>query len=200
MISVGLTGNIGSGKSTVCSIFSALGIQVYHADEESKKFLSHPDVIADLASLFGQKILTESGMISRKALAAIVFADDSALASLNELLHPLVREDARKWSAMRAAEPYVIHEAAIIFESGFREEYGGVIYVTCPQETAIARVMKRDGAPREEVMRRLRHQWDDEKKLKLSDHVIVNDGMQLVVPQVVKIHQELIRTSPSPTQ
>lgn len=142
MNSVGLTGNIGSGKSTVCSIFSALGIQIYHTDEESKKFLAHPDVIGELASLFGQKVLTESGMVSKKALAAIVFNDDRALASLNELLHPRVREDARNWSAMHADKPYVIHEAAIIFESGFREEYDRVIYVACPQETAIARVMK----------------------------------------------------------
>lgn len=191
MLRIGLTGNIGSGKSTVCNLFTALGIPVYHADEESKKFLSRPPVMQEIAAIFGQKILTESGYVNRKALAGVVFNDPEALASLNSVLHPLVRDDAREWSRNYTDKPYIIHEAAIIFESGFREEYDRIIYVTCPGETAIARVMKRDGAPREEILRRLRFQWDDEQKVPLSNYVIHNDGSQLLVPQVLAIHREL---------
>jgi dephospho-CoA kinase len=200
MLNVGLTGNIGSGKSTVCTIFSALGIPVYHADAASKKFLDRPSVLQEAASLFGQKILSESGVINRRALAAVVFSDPEALSVLNGILHPLVKEDARVWFVQHQDKPYVIHEAAIIFESGFRAEYDRILYVTCPTETAILRVMERDGAPREEILRRLRFQWDDERKMKLSDYLINNDGSSLLVPQVLEIHRELITVSPSAQQ
>jgi len=191
MINVGLTGNIGSGKSTVCDIFSALGVPVYHADAASKKFLDSPSVLGEAVSLFGSKILSESGALNKRALGSIVFNDPAALASLNSILHPLVKEDARIWSAQHQDRPYVIHEAAIIFESGFRGEYDQVIYVTCPVETAIDRVMKRDGASREDVLRRLRFQWDDEEKIKLSSHIISNDGSSFLIPQVLEIHKTL---------
>jgi dephospho-CoA kinase len=192
MLIVGLTGNIGSGKSTVCDIFSALGIPVYQADSASKKFLDRPSVLSEAVALFGQKILSESGAINKRALASVVFNDPGALASLNAILHPLVKEDARIWSTQHQDKPYVIHEAAIIFESGFRGEYNRVIYVTCPVETAVGRVMKRDGASREDILRRLRFQWDDERKIKLSSYIINNDGLTFLIPQVLKIHKTLM--------
>lgn len=188
---VGLTGNMGSGKSTVSRIFSALGIPVYHADEESKKFLGQQAVIQEVAARFGQGILSESGIIKRKALASIVFNDPAGLADLNAILHPLVRKDAREWVERHASFPYVIHEAAIIFESGFRKDYDKVIYIACPRETAISRVMERDGTRREEILNRLRFQWDDEVKKKESDFIIENDGTAPLLPQVVSIHEIL---------
>jgi dephospho-CoA kinase len=200
MLRVGLTGNIGSGKSVVSRIFSTLGIPVYHADEESKKFLGRPDVIREVAALFGPAILTESGAVKRKALASVVFGDPVALSRLNSILHPLVKDGAREWAALYAERPYVIHEAAIIFESGFRQEYDRIIYITCPKETAIARVMERDGVKREDVLGRLRFQWEDEVKMKESDFVIVNDGVAPLLPQVLEIHDILIRNSLSPKQ
>jgi dephospho-CoA kinase len=192
MLKVGLTGNIGSGKSTVSLIFSALGIPVYHADEESKKFLGYQNVIQDVASRFGQGILSESGAIKKKVLASIVFNDPAALADLTAILHPLVRAEAREWASRHADHPYVIHEAAIIFESGFRGEYDRIIYIACPLETAIKRVMERDNAQREEVLSRLRFQWDDDQKKKESDYIIDNDGTTLLLPQVLGIHKALM--------
>ena len=192
MLRVGLTGNIGSGKSTVAAIFSALGVPVYHTDDESKKFLLQEPVLREVASLFGQSILSESGMIKRRALASIVFNDEAAMQALNAILHPFVKQDARKWNERHAECPYVIHEAAIIFECGFRPEYDRVIYVTCPQETAILRVMNRDGASREEVLRRLRFQWEDEKKTGLCDDILRNDGTVFLIPQVMEVHERLM--------
>ena len=191
MLKTGLTGNIGSGKSAVSSIFSTLGTPVYHADQESKKFLAEKSIIRALKEQFGPTILRARGQIDTRALAKIVFNDAKSLAFLNSLLHPLVREDARQWADRHSQFPYVIHEAAIIFESGFREEYDRVIYVACPRETAVMRVMERDGVPREEVLDRLRNQWSDEQKIPLSDFVIVNDGHQLLIPQVLEIHRKL---------
>lgn len=200
MLKVGLTGNMGSGKSTVSRLFSAMGIPVYHADEESKKFLFQQNVIREVASRFGPAILSETGMIKRSALASIVFSDPAGLSALTEILHPLVRADAREWAFRNAGHPYVIHEAAIIFESGFREEYDRIIYIACPQETAILRVMERDKASRENVLDRLRFQWDDEQKKKESDFVIDNDGTNPLLPQVLSIHEMLIKNYLSPKQ
>jgi dephospho-CoA kinase len=191
MLKVGLTGNIGSGKSAVSSIFSTLGIPVYHADAESKKFLADEAVISALKEQFGPTILRSRGQIDTRALGKIVFSDPAALAFLNSLLHPRVRLDAREWASGQKGVPYLIHEAAIIFESGFRDEYDRVIYVSCPRETAVQRVMARDGISGEDVMARLQNQWSDEQKIPLSDFVIVNDGAQLLIPQVMEIHRKL---------
>jgi dephospho-CoA kinase len=191
MTSIGLTGNMGSGKSLVSGIFRILGIPVYYADQESKKFLALPEVILSLKTIFGKEITDPGGNISRTALASVVFSDSEALKKLNALLHPLVRKDARYWATLHTESPYVIHEAAIIFESGFRNEYDQIIHVSCPQEVAIRRVIQRDGTSREEIMKRIRFQMDDSEKAALSDFVIRNDGSELLIPQVLAIHRQL---------
>ena len=198
MLNVGLTGNIGSGKSTVARIFSVLGVPVYPADAESKKFLGDPGVAADIAAQFGQQILSESGLINRRTLASLVFRDPKALSALNSILHPLVRNDARNWTARHAHHPYVIHEAAVIFESGFKNEYDRIICVTCPAETAVRRVMKRDGASEEEILGRLRYQMDEAEKARLSDYVVRNDGSEFLTPQVLAIHRILTTAGSTP--
>jgi len=192
VITAGLTGNIGSGKTLVSSIFSFLGIPVYHADTESKRFLDDEHVKQNISKLFGPKVLAPENTIDRKALASVVFNDPVALSKLNAILHPLVKEDFRQW-AQRQRSCYVIHEAAIIIESGFRNEFGKIIHVSCPAETAIIRVMERDKVSREEVLRRMKFQMEDEKKAALSDFVIRNDGSELLIPQVLAIHQELLK-------
>jgi dephospho-CoA kinase len=191
MLHVGLTGNIGSGKSTVAGIFSVLGIPVYHADAESKKILALPEVQEVVISSLGHTILGAGNRIDRKALANLVFNNPEALATLNGILHPLVLKDAMEWVRKQTDVPYVIHEAAVIYESGLSNAYDRIIQVSCPKEITIARVISRDGSSREEVLRRMRNQWEDDVKSNLADFVIINDDTTLVIPQVVSIHQTL---------
>ena len=193
MLRIGLTGNIGSGKSVVAKIFEALGIPVYHADEESKKFLELPAIQNEIIRAFGYGVLDNIGHINRRSVASLVFTDEKALKTLNSILHPKVREDFRQWTAGHPSDPYVVQEAAIIFESGFRAEYDYIIHVSCPKEIAIDRVMKRDGIDVNSVLRRLQFQLDDEEKGRLSDFVIVNDGDSMVIPQVLSIHHDLLK-------
>jgi dephospho-CoA kinase len=191
MMKVGLTGNMGSGKSTVAEIFSVLGVPVYRADEASKGFLPDPSIVREIVSFFGKDILDEEERIDRKKLGLIVFADQQKLSVLNSILHPRVRDDFRSWCKQYESHPYIIHEAAIIFESGFEKEFDRIIHVSCPKETAIGRIMRRDGHTREAILDRMRFQWEDEKKASLSDFVIRNGGPELVIPQVLAIHREL---------
>ncbi|HTX88599.1 MAG TPA: dephospho-CoA kinase [Bacteroidales bacterium] len=191
MMKVGLTGNMGSGKSLAASVFGVLGIPVYQADPQSKKFLSDPGVKEKIASKFGKGVLDAAGEVDRLALGAIVFTDAVLLNFLTTILHPLVREDFREWFGKQPDHPYVIHEAAIIFESGFEKEFDRVIHVACPKELAIRRIMERDGYTREHVLDRMRFQWDDREKEALADFVIRNDGSEMLLPQILEIHRRL---------
>jgi dephospho-CoA kinase len=191
MLKVGLTGNIGSGKSLVSEIFSIYGVPVYHADEESKKFLADPAVKQRILGLSGDRVLTASGDIDRAALASIVFSDEKALVALNSILHPLVICDFTLWCETFSEQPYIIQEAAIIFESRVNGIFDKIIHVSCPKEIAIERVMKRDGVDRDMVLQRMRLQMDDAVKAGLSDFVIRNDGSEMLIPQVLSIHQML---------
>jgi dephospho-CoA kinase len=192
MLKIGLTGNIGSGKTVVAGVFSTLGIPVYHADEESKKFLDDPMVKNEILKHFGYGILTNAREINRRSLASLVFTDVKALKLLNSILHPRVKQDFRKWVLGHVENDYVIQEAAIIFESGFRAEYDYVIHVSCPKETAIDRVIKRDRIDGHSVLRRMQFQLEDSEKAGLSDFVIRNDGSEMVIPQVLAIHKQLL--------
>ncbi len=191
-LKIGLTGNIGSGKTLISGVFSSLGIPVYHADEVSKKFLDDPKVKNEILKHFGYGILTNDHEINRRSLASIVFTDEKALLVLNSILHPRVKRDFRKWTELQINIQYVIQEAAIIFESGFRKEYDYVIHVSCPKETAIDRVVKRDKIDGHSVLRRMQFQLEDAEKSMLSDFVIRNDGSELVIPQVIAIHNQLL--------
>jgi len=194
MLRVGLTGNIGSGKSVVASVFSSLGVPVYNADEESKKFLEVPGVTSSLVSLFGRRILNKE-IIDKKMLARAVFGNKTALEQLNTLLHPLVMKDFNAWIVSAPPVPYVIMEAAILFESGYAKDFDRIIHVSCPDETAIDRVIARDRAGRDEVLARMGHQIKNDDKARLSDFVIINDGSQMLIPQVIGIHKKLMRDS-----
>jgi dephospho-CoA kinase len=192
MLNIGLTGNIGSGKTMVSGIFSTLGIPVYHADEESKKFLDDPSIRNEIVRQFGYSILTNDQEINRRSLATIVFTDPVALQVLNSILHPRVTADYRTWAGLRTAHPYVMMEAAIIFESGISGEFDHIIHVSCPNEIAVDRVVKRDRIDGNSVLRRMQFQMAEEEKAKLARFVIRNDGSELVIPQVLAIHQELL--------
>jgi dephospho-CoA kinase len=190
MIKVGLTGNIGSGKSTVARVFEILGIPVYHADAEAKKFLDDKNVRDSLIREFGSEIF-ENGMINRKKLANLVFNSKDALNFLNSLIHPLVRKDFENWTAVHSESSYIIQEAAILFESGFYKMFDRVITVTSSLEQAVSRVVARDGVSEKDVLNRMKNQWSSEKKQKLADFVIYNDESKLVIPQILEIHNEL---------
>jgi dephospho-CoA kinase len=191
MLKVGLTGNIGSGKSLVTEIFSIFGVPVYHADQESRKFLEDPFVKEKILSIFGEIVLTTTGEIDRRALATIVFSDKKALMTLDSILHPMVIDDFMHWCETFGEHPYIIQEAAIIFESGVAGIFDRIIHVSCPKEIAIERVMKRDGIDANSVLQRMRYQMEDAEKAGRSDFVIRNDGTEMIIPQVLSIHEQL---------
>ena len=191
MFSVGITGGIGSGKSTVCGIFSRLGIPVFNADQESKNLLdSDPALRKLIRQNFGKSIYKASGAVDRKKLAAIVFADPARLNLLNSLVHPAVKRRFSAWVSEQTNVPYVIKEAAILFESGSWKDVDHVVTVLSPRELRISRVMQRDGIARSLVEERMSHQMSEEEKVKRSGSVIYNDEKKMVLPQVLKLHRE----------
>ena len=195
MILAGLTGNIGSGKTTVSRLFSMLGVPVYCADEKGRQFLGLAEVKEKVVSLFGGRVLNEEGMIDRKKLASVVFADKGKLRQLNEVIHPMVRADFRKWADKHEGHPYVIEEVAILFESGLARDFDKIVLVAAPEDIRINRVCKRDGVEADSVRQRARHQWSEEKKIPLSDFIINNDGNSLVIDQVTEVHEQLLKAA-----
>lgn len=191
MLKAGLTGNIGSGKSIISEVFSILGVPVYHADKESRELLLDPGVKAEIVSLLGDNILNESKEIDRQKVAAIVFSDKDMLLKLNDIIHPRVIRDFLSWCQTFGDRPYVIQEAAIIYESKVEGIFDKIIHVSCPDEIAIQRVVKRDGIDEELVLQRMQFQMKDEVKVGLADFVILNDGKEMVIPQVLSIHEKL---------
>lgn len=195
MILVGLTGNIGSGKTTVSRLFSMLGVPVYYADKKGRQFLGFPEVQEKVISLFGEEVLDKNGKIDRKKLASVVFADKGKLRQLNGVIHPIIRKDFRQWAKKRAGFPYVMEEAAILFEGGFAGDFDKIVLVTAPEHLRISRVCKRDGVGADSVRQRARHQWREEDKESLSDFVIKNDDTSLVIDQVRETHGELLKAA-----
>lgn len=170
---IGLTGGIGSGKSSIAKHIESLGIPVYIADTEAKKILDTADVIAKVIALFGDDIL-ENGKIDRKKIAALVFQDPEKLKKYNAIIHPEVYLHFQNWVKQHNNYPLVVKEAAILFESGSYKDCDKIILVTAPKVNRIQRVMKRDAVTREAVEQRMSHQWDDETKKSMSDFVIEN--------------------------
>jgi len=191
MIKVGITGGIGSGKSTICKIFRVLGIPVFEADEEAKLLMnSDPDIHDQLIELFGATVYLPDHTIDRKYLAGIVFSNPSLLAQLNGIVHPKVAETFAVWCENEQS-PYVLHEAAILYESGFYKLMDKTIAVVAKENERIDRVMKRDGASEELVNQRIRNQWSDIERIKLADFVISNNDDELIIPQIIEIDKKI---------
>ena len=191
MIKVGITGGIGSGKSTVCRVFSILGIPVFEADVVARQLQSDDAGIrSQLTDLFGPAVYLPDLTIDRKYLASIVFNDPSLLLQLNAIVHPVVRNAFFEWCGHQQS-PYVLLEAAILYESGFYKMMDKVIVVSTDQDQRIQRVMKRDGTTREQVLQRMDNQWTDEQRNKLADFVIHNNDNELIIPQIVEIDKKL---------
>jgi len=194
MLKVGITGGIGSGKTTVCKMFETLGIPVYYADTQAKLLMNtDPELKASLQGYFGSEIYVD-GILVRHQLAEIIFNDPSALEKVNSWVHPAVARDFERWCKMHPS-PYVLEEAAIIFESNITQRFEKVILVTAPDDIRIERVCARDQVAPEIVRKRMDNQWPEEKKIALADYVIYNDNVQLIAPQVMSIHKNLLGLS-----
>ncbi len=192
MITVGLTGGIGSGKTLISEVFNRLGIPVFNADYEAKKIVNLDDeVILQIKKEFGDDIYNTEG-INRKKLAAVIFENESALKKINSIVHPKVREYFMNWSNEKNSFSYVIEEAAILFESNAYKELDITINVHAEELVRINRVMERDQVPIDSIKSRMKNQLSDEERISLADYTIYNDGNRMVLPQVLEIHQKIL--------
>ena len=188
---IGLTGGIGSGKSTVAKVFELLHVPVYYADNRSKYILQNNSLVKEkLREYWGEIIFDSAGNIDTKALAEIVFKNEAELQKLNALLHPLVADDYNKWLSLQNCA-FVIKEAAILVESGSYKACDKIIVVSVPQNIAIERVKARDNASEEQVLARMSKQMPNDEKIKYADFVIENDGIKMLIPQILEIHKQL---------
>lgn len=189
---IGLTGGIGSGKSTVAAIFRTLGVPVYEADAASKEIIDTDKQLQQkLQKLLGDEVVKQ-GRIDRPYMARKIFNNDELLQQANALIHPAVGEHFKEWYGQQKA-PYIIREAAILYESGTHKDCAKVVVVTAPEQMRIDRVVKRSKTTEEEVRQRMAKQWPEEEKVKRADYVVNNDHSDSVVKQVLKIHEDIIR-------
>jgi dephospho-CoA kinase len=196
ILRVGLTGGIGSGKSTVAQIFEVLGIPVSYADREAKRLMNEDTGLREsiIARLGPDAYSAQTGLINRPWMAAQVFSDPAKLEILNSLVHPAVIRDGERWMESKAGRaPYAIREAALIFETTSAGHLDFIIGVYAPLSLRIQRTMERDRLNREDVLQRMRYQINEEIKMQLCDAVIQNDGQQAVLPQVLAIHARLLQ-------
>ncbi|MBN1416550.1 MAG: dephospho-CoA kinase [Bacteroidales bacterium] len=191
MIKVGVTGGIGSGKTTACKVFECLGVPVYYADEAARLLVdSDQDIRNSLIALFGNDIY-EGNTLNRTLFASLVFNNRQLLEAANQIIHPSVRADFNSWVRMHESKDYVIEEAAILFESGSNALIDKCITIVSPVEIRIKRIIKRPGMTSERIKSIMANQWTDEKKVKLSDFVVINDEKSLIIPQILFIHRQL---------
>ena len=185
---LGVTGGIGSGKSTVCRIFSLLGVPVYDSDVRARQLSdSDLEIRQRISYEFGKQIYTDKGL-NRKRLGEIVFRDKEKLNKLNNIIHPAVFKDFEIWKENHSNQKLLIKEAAILFESGGDKHVDKTLVISAPLELRIKRIMKRDNITREEINQRLQHQWVNEKLIELADSVIYCNEEQLVIPQVINLY------------
>lgn len=198
MMVVGVTGGIGSGKTTVCQSFEALGVPVYYADVEAKQLYDRDLQLQEaLKAQFGDDVYTERGL-NRERLAQLVFNDQSKLAALNALVHPAVARDFEQWKSRQTAS-YVMKEAAILIETGGHQKVDQVLLVSAPEALRIQRVMTRDGVAEEAVRARMNNQWSDEQKRVHASHELVNDGSGDITDKVSILHQTFLNLSKNPS-
>jgi dephospho-CoA kinase len=192
MLKIGITGGIGAGKSTVAGIFKVLGVPVFDADATAKNILNTDPILREqIVTAFGSETY-KNGLLDRKYLATLVFNNPDQLAKLNALVHPATIAAADKWASRFADRPYIIKEAALLFEAGTNVGLDYIIGVTAPVELRITRVMDRDQVSREEVLSRMQHQLDDSEKMKRCNIVLDNNEKTLLIPQVLALHQQFI--------
>ncbi len=188
MIRVGITGGIGSGKSLICQVYSNLGVPVYYADIEARLLMDYdPEIQQELKTILGAACFSQ-GMLNHNKMASAIFSNKSLLNRVNNLIHPRVAAHFSSWCERHAGFPYVIQESAILFESNAYRNFDKIITVTAPEEIRIQRVLTRANMTKEKAASIMRNQLPESEKMSRSHHVIVNDGTELVIPQVLKLH------------
>lgn len=193
MLKVGITGGIGSGKTTVCAIFATIGVPIYYADDRAKELMvSDEQLIQSIQDLLGEQAYHADKSLNRAFIAQQVFNDKNLLQQLNAIVHPAVFKDKQNWYETHQTKKYTLYETAILFESGSYKMLDKIITVFAPKEERIARTMKRDNLSREEVLSRMDKQISEEEKMSKSDFIIYNDHSQPLIHQVLTIHQQLI--------
>jgi dephospho-CoA kinase len=195
MIKVALTGNIGSGKSTVVHIFSTLGVPVFYADKEAKLLYNDDNIKKAVREYFGDIVFDQYHEVDFNLLASKIFSDESALRKINEIIHPGVFRRYASWAEQNSDVAYTLHEAAIVFENHLEGHFDAVINVSAPEHIRMERVIKRDGVSTDQFFARAKNQWPEEEKNKKSDFIIVNDGKHFLIPQVMEIHHKLYAIS-----
>lgn len=188
---IGITGGIGSGKTSVCRVFNVLGIPVYSADTEAKRIMSSDSDIMEKVRKIARKDVYSTGTLDRIELAKLIFNDQSILKQINRIVHPVVFENFKAWTKTIIAD-YVILEAAILFESDASGVVDKTILVVAPVEQRIERVIRRNNLTKEQVLERIRNQMTDEDKIKLSDYVVNNSEHEMIIPRILKIHAEIL--------
>lgn len=190
---VGITGGIGSGKTTACKIFETLGIPIYYADDRAKQLMTESEELkAQIITNFGTKSYDKEGNLHRIHLANIVFKDPDKLRLLNSLVHPVVYQDAERWHAAQRGAPYTIKEAALLFESGSFRQLDKIICVYAPKAARLQRVMQRDQADEAQVLARMDKQMSDFDKMQLANFIITNNQEYSLIQQVLDIHQKIL--------
>ena len=187
---IGISGNIGSGKSYVCKIFNQLGISTFHSDEETKKLYFLPDVKKEIIGCFGEEVYFSDGSLNKKLLSYHLFQNPEALKFIEALLYPKLNQVFDEWCEQQPSE-YVLFESAILFEKNFNKQFDKIIFVSAPENIRLQRAMERDKCDEENVRSRMRLQWDEETKISKSDYIINNDGAEDIMPQVVEINSEI---------
>lgn len=188
---IGLTGGIGSGKTTVAKLFEVMGCAVYNSDERAKNIYFNAGVKQQVIDLLGKEAYKSEQEINRNFISSKVFSDTSLLQQLNGIIHPAVKTDFIQFTNLYAAHKMIIKESAILFETGIYKDLEKTILVTSPLELKIKRVMQRNAFSKEEVEKRMSAQWSDEQKTALADFVIMNDDKQALIPQVSQIISKL---------
>jgi dephospho-CoA kinase len=192
MVTVGITGGIGSGKSTACKVFGILGIPVFQADVIAGKLQNEDSLIKEsLTNLFGKEIYTAESLLDRRKLASIVFNNKQLLEKLNSIIHPAVQLEFLHWKEKFVQKPYILYEAAILFETGSFRKFDFTILVVADEKERIERVIKRDHSNVKAVLMRMHHQMHDTEKRELADFIIENNDNQLIIPQILKLDQIL---------
>jgi len=188
---LGITGGIGSGKTIICRIFSILGVPVFSADDVAKAIMaSDKSIIEQVNRAVGKNVYSD-GVLQRKELAKMIFNDENLLGRINRIVHPAVFNRFIEWEKQQDY-PYVIMEAAILFESGANKLVDKVITIVAPENERIKRVMEKNNVKEEEVTERIRNQYDDDFRVNHSDYVIDNSGNSLIIPEILKIHSEML--------